>query len=493
MSQDNKDKVIAAGIAAAGTAFGVYIGVKGDKAKTTHRANEAIRKQEELDRLKEVHKKRLAYQDMDIEEQRHLQKMRHMEEMAELKKKLEGQTPAVGEDEEASAIHPLLVTDDTPDEYSAEDYDDVEDGGVAEIMGDWIHEGDVAIVFAPTGVGKSIFSMQLAMDLAEGVPTKAFPVSAPPKQQHVLYVDFEMMPKEQKQRYGTRLKHLKEQSKGEHMITWHYYGKRVAKEAFFNQIAEYVQNIEERSILIVIDNLDKLIALWGKDAPGYVVDTMFTLTANAARMLDKNVTAIIVGHARKQTRKQKANDMDEDDLYGPSHQRNAGKVLIAIDPSEEEAKGYTWLRLLKNRNGKKYSVRAKRITDGEPGNFHFEYLDENTLLAEEEVQLDSASAPSTKTDSPYVGFSPRAYGELSDTEKLAIYQIVKMELGRGTKGTEIAKRLCALGPIVSEVNVSNIKKDTQGDMPKKLKNNANMGEVNKLREFYSSKYQLIRE
>lgn len=493
MSQDNKEKAIAAVITTAAAGVGVYFGVQGDKAKTTHRTNEAIRKQEELDRLKEVHKERLAYQDMDIEEQRHLQKMRHMEEMAELKKKLEGQTPAVGEDEEAYAIHPLLVTDDTPDEYSAEDYDDVEDGGVAEIMGDWLHEGDVAIVFAPTGVGKSIFSMQLAMDLAEGVPTKAFPVSAPPKQQHVLYVDFEMMPKEQKQRYGKRLKHLNEQSLGEHMLTWHYYGKRVAKEAFFNQIAEYVQNIEERSILIVIDNLDKLIRLWGADAPGYVVDTMFILTANAARMLDKNVTAIIVGHARKQTHKQKANDIDEDDLYGSSHQRNAGKVLIAIDPSEEKAKGYTWLRLLKNRNGQKHSVKAKRITDEEPGNFHFEYLDENTQPAEEEVQLDSASAPSTKTDSPYVGFSPRAYGELSDTEKLAIYQIVKMELGRGTKGTEIAKRLCALGPVVSEVNVSNIKKDTQGDMPKKLKNNANMAEVNKLRELYSSKYQLIRE
>lgn len=456
-----------------------------DKLKVEH--------QKAMDELKVEHKERLASQELGIDEQHHLQRMRHMVEEAQLKQLLKEQSTGVTrEGEEASTPHPLLVTDDTPDEYSAEDYDDVEDGGVAEIMGDWIHEGDVAIVFAPTGVGKSIFSMQLAMDLAEGVPTKAFPVSAPPKQQHVLYVDFEMMPKEQKQRYGTRLKHLKEQSLGEHMLTWHYYGKRVAKEAFFNRIAEHVQTIEERNITIVIDNLDKLIAQWGADAPGYVVDTMFILTANAARMLDKNVTAIIVGHARKQTRKQKANDIDEDDLFGSSHQRNAGKVLIAIDPSEEKAKGYTWLRLLKNRNGKKYSVRAKRITDEEPGNFHFEYLDENTLHVEEEVQLDSASAPSTKTDSPYVGFSPRAYGELSDTEKLAIYQIVRMELGRKTKGTEIVKRLCALGPIVSEVNVSNIKKDTQGDMPKKLLNNANMDEVNKLRELYFSEYKSIK-
>lgn len=382
--------------------------------------------------------------------------------------------------------HPLLVTDDTPDVYSAKDYDDVEDGGVAEIMGDWIHEGDVAIVFAPTGVGKSIFSMQLAMDLAEGVPTKAFPVSAPPKQQHVLYVDFEMKPKEQKQRYGTRLKHLNEQSLGEHMITWHYYGKRVKKEAFFNKIAEYVQNIKEHSILIVIDNLDKLIAQWGTSAPSYVIDTMFILTANAARTLNKNVTAIIVGHARKQTRKQKANEIDVDGLSGSSHQRNASPALIAIDPLDKKEEGYCWLELIKNRNGDTHLVRAKRITNEEPGNFHFEYLDENTQPAEEEVQLDSASAPSTKTDSPYVGFSPHAYGELSDTEKLAIYQIVKIELDRGRKQKEIAERLRALGPVVSEVNVSNIKKDIHDNKRKNLQNNANMDEVNKLKELYFS-------
>lgn len=501
MKDENKGPVGAAVIAvvAAGATAAVKASV--DLVKNDKKNKQDIEKQKELDKLrlahqkamdelKEEHKERLASQELDIDEQRHQQRMRHMVEEAQLKQLLKEQpTGAAREDEEASTPHPLLVTDDTPDEYSAEDYDDVEDGGVAEIMGDWIHEGDVAIVFAPTGVGKSIFSMQLAMDLAEGVPTKAFPVSAPPKQQHVLYVDFEMMPKEQKQRYGTRLKHLNEQSLGEHMITWNYYGKRVAKEAFFNRIAKYVQDIEERSLLIVIDNLDKLIAQWGADAPGYVVDTMFTLMANAARMFEKNVTAIIVGHARKQ----KANDIDVDDLFGSSHQRNAGKVLITIDPSEEKAKGYTWLRLLKNRNGKKYSVRAKRITDEEPGNFHFEYLDENTQPAEEEVQPDSASAPSTKTDSPYVGFSPRAYGELSDTEKLAIYQIVKMEIGRGTKGTEIVERLCALGPSVSAVNVSNIKKDTQGDMRKKLQNNANMDEVNKLRELYFSEYKSIKE
>lgn len=205
-------------------------------------------------------------------------------------------------------------------------------------------------------------------------------------------------------------------------------------------------------------------------------------------MLDKNVTAIIVGHARKR----KGDKINEDELFGSSHQGNAGKVIITVDPSDE-GKGYYWLRLLKNRNGKKHSVKAKRITDEEPGNFHFEYLDENTQPAEEEVQLDSASTPSSETDSPYVGFSPRAYGELSDTEKLAIYQIVKMELGRGTKGTEIVKRLCALGPVVSEVNVSNIKKDTQGNMPKKLRNNANMAEVNKLRELYFSEYKSIKE
>lgn len=464
MKEKNKDLFIKGviGIGIVGATAGVEL------AKNHKKNRQAIEKQ-----------KKLNEQALEFEEQRHQQQMRHMVEEARLKQRLKEQsTGAAREGEEASTPHPLLVTDGTPDVYSPEDYDDVEDG-VAEIMGDWIHEGDLAIVFAPTGTGKSIFSMQLAMDLAEGVATKAFPVSAPPKQQHVLYVDLEMWPQEQKQRYGHRLEQLKDKSLGNQMLTWHYYGKTVAKEALFNQIAEHVQTVEERSILIVIDNLDKL----APSASGYVVDTMFTLMANAERMLDKNVTAIIVGHPRKR----KASEINEDDLFGSSHQANAGKVLIAIDPLDKKEE-YCRLKLIKNRNGKTHTVRAKRITDEDPGNFHFEYLDENTLHVEEQVQLDSASAPSTKTDSPYVGFPPRAYGNLSDTEKLAIYQIVKMELGKKTKGTEIVERLSTLGPIVSEVNVSNIKKDT-GDMRDKLQKNADMAEVNKLRELYFSKYK----
>ena len=106
--------------------------------------------------------------------------------------------------------------------------------------------------------------------------------------------------------------------------------------------------------------------------------------------------------------------------------------------------------------------------------------------AEEPSTIEASTLGSTR-------FSPRAYGELSDTEKMAIYQIVKMEIGRGTKGREIVERLRALGPVVSEVNVSNIKKDTKGNMPKKLKNNADMAEVNKLRELYFSEYKSIKE
>lgn len=526
MEKEQRNDIIATGVKAAVVGgIGAAIGYAKHKANKTHDTNEAIRKQQGLDNQKLAYQKSKARQDLGIEEERHKQKLRHMQEEHDLKQRLNSQASPTAAEEEEPALHQLLVSDDTPDVLSADDYDDVEDGGVAQVMGDWIHEGDVVLVFAPTGVGKSIFSMQLAMDLVEGTPSKAFPVADPPKQQYVLYIDFEMMPKEQKQRYGMRMKQLKEQSLGEQMVTWHYYGKKVAKERFFNLIAEHVQTVEERNITIVIDNLDKLIALWGASAPGEVIDTMFVLTANAARMLDKNVTVVVVGHTRK--RKGNKSGIDDDDLFGSSHQRNAGKVIIAVDPSDE-GKGYYWLRLLKNRNGKKHSVKAKRITDEEPGNFHFEYIEEITLHAEEEDKPDSASPAVGGADTrAFLAVEPAIRTEVQPgqssvnyssfprherltwgndalrvnhlAEKTAIWEIVREERAKGVGGREVINRIEAFFNVTLNLtNVSQITKDGGDNSVKRPISLNDSGdsdfdrenkEAEKIKKLYFAKYQ----
>ena len=206
MGEKTKDKVIVTAIGLTAAVVGTCVGLKADKEKTSHReqekrdtktheTNEKIRLEDEKNQQK-----------LNYNEELHQQKLRHMMEEAELKEKLEKMKSAEKPVVEEESWHELLIADTAPEEYSAEDYEDEEDGGVPELMGSWLHENDVMFLFAPTGVGKSILSMQLATDLARGVPIQAWPVTTPPKQQHVLYVDLEMMPKEQKQRYGERLR-----------------------------------------------------------------------------------------------------------------------------------------------------------------------------------------------------------------------------------------------------------------------------------------------
>lgn len=486
MGEKTKDKVIVTAIGLTAAVVGTCVGLKADKEKTSHReqekrdtktheTNEKIRLEDEKNQQK-----------LNYNEELHQQKLRHMMEEAELKEKLEKMKSAEKPVVEEESWHELLIADTAPEEYSAEDYEDEEDGGVPELMGSWLHENDVMFLFAPTGVGKSILSMQLATDLARGVPIQAWPVTTPPKQQHVLYVDLEMMPKEQKQRYGERLRTTT------NFKTWHYYGKQPEKKDFFNRIAQYVQDIEERNILLIIDNLDKLISKWKGDVPGEVTDKMFTLVYNAKTMLDKEVTVIIVGHTRKRNKKNAG--IDTDDLFGSSHQRNAAKTLISVEPIEGQG-DYFLLKLLKNRNGAKATIKAKRFTDEQPGNWHFEWVDEPHLEVEQPPtpQPDSASpqyeaveeeAEELVAEEGRFRLSAPTFGNLYDTEKLAIYGLVKQEFAAGRTGRDISKRLQEkLGVDVSEVMVSNIKKD-KGDMPKKYQKDIDKDFVGKIRQVY---------
>lgn len=456
------------------------------QATKTHDTNEAIRLEAERKRLKLKH-----------EDDLHQQRLIHMKEREELKQQLaKAQAQSQPKDDvEEESCHRLLIPDTEPDEYAAEDYEDEEDGGVPELMGTWIHENDVSFIFAPTGVGKSILSMQLATDLARGVPIQAWPVAEAPKRQHVLYIDLEMMPKEQKQRYGSRLKDLS------NFKTWHYYGKQPDKKSFFDRIAQYVDDIEERNILLLIDNLDKLINLWGADIAREVTYKMHTLVYKAKTTSDKEVTVVIVGHTRKKNTKNKG--IDVDDLFGPSSQRNAGKAIITLEPIEGE-EDYMMLKLLKNRNGATTTVKVRRFTKEQPGNWHFEMVPESPLesqsaptpqpdsvLSQTQCTQEAASAMSPiASEMPY-RLTADAFGKLNNSEKLAIYGLVKQELENNVTGKELSERMQRrLGVTVSPTIVSSIKTDKEGNMRKGYNDGGvNKIVVNKVRELYLSQNQ----
>ena len=69
------------------------------------------------------------------------------------------------------------------------------------LFGELWQEGEIAIMFADTGKGKSVLAVQIADSIARGRPIKPFAMTAKPKP--VLYLDFELSSKQFEMRYSS--------------------------------------------------------------------------------------------------------------------------------------------------------------------------------------------------------------------------------------------------------------------------------------------------
>jgi len=69
------------------------------------------------------------------------------------------------------------------------------------LFGELWHEGELAILFADTGKGKSILAVQIGQSIASGVPIEPFVLNAPA--QRVVYFDFELTAQQFASRYAS--------------------------------------------------------------------------------------------------------------------------------------------------------------------------------------------------------------------------------------------------------------------------------------------------
>ena len=135
------------------------------------------------------------------------------------------------------------------------------------LFGEFWLEGELAILFADTGKGKSILAVQIAECLARGRSIAPLQMNAPP--QKVLYLDFELSDKQFEMRYAAE----HDAEKGEFLKNHYRFSDRLCRveidinaevPASFRSYDDYLHHSIERLLtetkakILIVDNITYL-------------------------------------------------------------------------------------------------------------------------------------------------------------------------------------------------------------------------------------------
>lgn len=204
------------------------------------------------------------------------------------------------------------------------------------IIAPWLKEGESAMVYAPTGVGKSMFAMTLALAVA-GVGD-VFGWSCPePKK--VLYVDGEMHIADLQERAVLLSKTIEgNPSSGIMGELLSIYARQYQDSSVFLDLAtsegqEELLNVldEEGPVdLLILDNLSTLATIADENAASSF-DPILKLLMELKR---RGVATILVHHAGK--------SRTRNDFRGSSKLATTFEVIMGLKPMDESAKQTAW-------------------------------------------------------------------------------------------------------------------------------------------------------
>lgn len=208
------------------------------------------------------------------------------------------------------------------------------------LFGNIIHEGEVAILFANTGVGKSILSVQIADGISKGKSILNLETAS----RKVLYCDFELSTKALQLRYSDengnlycfsdnfirieidRKKSLETESKS-------------LEELIFESIAFQVEKHEPQ--VLIIDNITFTSA---NNEKGKEAGAIMKLILNLSRQ--RNLTILLIAHTPK---RDIFKPIQLEDLAGSKALSNFADVVFCIGESIKSP-DIRYIKELKNRN-----------------------------------------------------------------------------------------------------------------------------------------------
>lgn len=203
------------------------------------------------------------------------------------------------------------------------------------LISPWLKEGESAMVYAPTGVGKSMFTMTLALAVAGG--GKAFGWTCP-EPRKVLYIDGEMHVQDLQERAILLAQTVEGAPNAEAMgQNLKFYARQYQESEGFLDLAKEEDRKELMKVLdeegpidlLILDNLSTLATIADENAASSF-EPILKLLMELKR---RGVATILVHH----TGKTKANTQRKNDFRGSSKLGTTFEVIMGLKPLDDTA------------------------------------------------------------------------------------------------------------------------------------------------------------
>lgn len=226
-----------------------------------------------------------------------------------------------------SPIQPTPAKRETGVELGQKEVPNVEE---MRLIGSVIHSGERGIIFGATGQCKSILAWELGINLALGescclfpsIPTKHAPIQ-------VYILDGEMNDANVLTRYS---KELLSRLSNLHRIS----NIEPGYENLIAQVKNIVENIKDREVVIIIDNLTALCP----NATAKQVSLLYNALKSIGEQANARgtkVTEIVVAHERKNRSCRNLQDISIDNMYGTSYMGDFADFAIGIAETADPA------------------------------------------------------------------------------------------------------------------------------------------------------------
>jgi RecA-family ATPase len=288
----------------------------------------------------------------------------------------------------------------------------------AQLLNELLHEGEVCILFADTGMGKSIFAVQCGEHISGGTRIPGFRATTPQK---VLYIDFELTAKQREIRYSE-----KDAVTGTLVNPHHFSDKLYFAQIDANQLppAEFEDQGFEAWLSYSIES-----AITDTGAKVIIIDNITYLSTEQERAKDalplmkelkelKNkysLTILCLAHTPK---RDNSKPINKNDLQGSKMLINFCDSAFAIAESTSD-KSIRYIKQIKARNTEivydSNNVMVFRIVKA--GSFlHFEFMDfgresDHLMVTTEDKEQIAAEVLRMHMEH-------KSYGQIADTLNL---------------------------------------------------------------------------